>query len=443
MTARTGVGIARDRRLVPALPALLRDTAFRRYWSGQTISMFGDQISALVIPLVAVLSLRADAAQMGILAALVWVPSLLFGVHAGAWVDRRGHRRVTMIAADLGRAVLLGTIPASYAAGVLTIWQLYAVAFGTGALSVLFSVSDPALFVAMVGDQDYVAGNSLLYGSRAFSFVGGPSIAGVLVQALTAPVAVLADALSFLGSAFFLLRIRPEEPPTAEPGDDSLTGGARFIRHDRVVRAALLAVATINFFNFIFLALFVLYANRSLHIAPGTLGLVVGVGAVGGVLGALLTKILAARFGVGRAFLAGCLLFTAPIGLVPLAGGSRPILLSMLMAATFLSFFGVMVLDIAIGSIFAAVIPNELRSRVNGAFQAVNYGVRPLGALAGGFLGTVLGMRPTLWIAAVGGTAGCLWLLPSPVPRFCMPADSDQDSRRPAPAGCEPAALRN
>src|SRR5215472_6642367 len=152
-------------RLAARIPQLLRDRAFRRYWSGQTISMFGDQISSIALPLVAVLVLNANPAQMGFLAALVWLPSLLFGLHAGAWVDRRGHRRPTMICADLGRAALLASIPASYAMGVLTIWQLYAVAFGTGLLSVVFTVSQSALFVAVVPEADYVTGNSLLYGS--------------------------------------------------------------------------------------------------------------------------------------------------------------------------------------------------------------------------------------------------------------------------------------
>jgi MFS family permease len=406
------------------IPTLLRDTPFRRYWSAQTISMFGDQISGLVLPLVAVLSLRASAVQMGVLSALVWLPSLLFGVHAGAWVDRRGRRRATMIAADLGRAALLASIPACYALGVLTMWQLYGVAFGVGVLSVLFTVSDPTLFVALVPQDKYVDGQSLVYGSRAMSFVGGPGIGGVLVQLLSAPVAVLADALSFLGSAFFLGRIRPAEPATAEPGERGLTAGARFISQTPIIRAALLAFATVNFFDFIFLALFVLFATRSLGISPGLLGLVLGVGAVGGVLGALVTTRLARRIGTGWALTAGCVLFTAPLSLVPLAEGPRPVVLAMLLAASFGSAFGVMVLDITAGAIFAAVIPDQLRSRVNGAFQAVNYGTRPLGALAGGVLATLIGIRPALWIAAIGGTAGVLWLLPSPLPAFRMPADT-------------------
>ena len=421
------------RRLGSRIPPLLHDRAFRRYWSGQTISMFGDQISSIVLPLVAVLTLRASPTQMGLLTALVWVPSLLFGLHAGAWVDRRGHRRATMITADLARAALLTSIPACYALGVLTLWQLYGVAFGVGVFSVLFTVSDPALFVALVPADRYVEGNSLVYGSRALSFVGGPSAGGLLVQVLTAPFAVVADALSFLGSAFFLSRIRPAETPAEGAGKGSLTAGARFIRRSAIVRASLTAVATINFFNFMFFALFILYATRSLHVGPGLLGLVLGAGAVGGVIGAVLTRRLAARLGVGWTYTIACLIFTAPMALVPLATGARPVILAMLFAAEFGSGFGVMVLDISIGSIFAAVIPDQLRSRVSGAFQAVNYGSRPVGALAGGILGSLIGIRPTLWIAAAGGMTGILWLLPSPLPGFRMP-DGPADAELP-PAG--------
>jgi MFS family permease len=412
------------RRGAARVPALLRDTGFRRYWTGQTISMFGDQVSSVALPLVAVLTLRASPAQMGLLAALVWLPSLLFGLHAGALADRHGHWRAMMIVADLGRAALLSSIPVCYALGVLTIWQLYAVALGTGAFSVLFTVCDPTLFVALVPSGSYLEGNSLIYGSRALSFTGGASAGGVLVQLLGAPFAVVADGLSFLGSAFFLGRVRAAEPVPAEPGPGALTAGARFIKGSPVVRWSLLAVAIINFFNFVFFALYVLYATRSLHVRPGLLGLVLGAGAAGGVLGAVCSTRLSARLGAGRLYTASCLVFTAPLVLVLLAGGPEPVILAMLFAAEFISGFGVMALDISGGSIFAAVIPDQLRSRVSGAFQAVNYGTRPLGALAGGLFGTVLGLRPTLWIATVGGLAGFAVLLPSPLPRFRLPSSS-------------------
>ena len=403
------------------VPALLRDRVFRRYWSASTVSMFGDQISGLALPLAAVLVLHAGAAQMGYLTALEWLPSLLFGLPAGAWVDRRGRRRRTMIAADLGRAALFASIPACYALHVLTLPQLYAVTFGAGMLSILFNVSDATLFVSIVASERYVDGQSLIYGSRALSFVGGPSIGGILVQALSAPVAVAADALSFLGSAFFLGRIRPAEPPT-DDGPGSVTAGARFIARSPLVRASLIAVATINFFNLMFAALYLLYAVRVLHVKAGLVGVLIGAAAVGALLGSVVTKRIAARIGVGWAYTAGCLLFTAPLLLWPLAHGGHWLVLAMLFAAEFGSGFGVMVLDISIGAIFAAVIPDTLRSRVTGAFQAVNYGTRPLGALLGGLLGSTIGLRPALWVATLGGLAGFALLLPTPLPRYRLPA---------------------
>jgi MFS family permease len=428
-----GHGAWLRRRAVARVPVLLRDPPFRRYWAAETISMFGDQVASLAMPLTAVLVFKAGAAEMGYLTALIWLPSLLFGVHAGAWVDRRGQRRATMIAADAGRFVLFASVPVCYALGVLTLAQLYAVAFAAGVLSVFFSVSDSTLFVALVPPQRYVDGNSLIYASRALSFVGGPSAGGLLVQALTAPFAVAANALSFLGSALFLGRIRVAEPPPAGSGRGSLTTGARFIARTPILRAELCAVATINLFELGFLALFTLYAVRELHVIPGVLGLVLGAGAVGGLAGAATTKRLSAAIGAGWANVLGCVLFTAPLLLVPAAAGPRPLVLAMLFLAEFGSGFGVMVLDITYGSITATVIPDEVRARVTGAFQAVNYGTRPLGALAAGGLAALIGLRPTLWLTAGGATLGFLWLLPSPLPRFRMPG-----SGAAAPAGAPP-----
>ena len=305
------------------VPALLRDRVFRRYWSASTVSMFGDQISGIALPLAAVLVLHAGAAQMGYLTALEWLPSLLFGLHAGAWVDRHGRRRRTMIAADLGRAALFASIPACYALHLLTLPQLYAVTFGAGALSVMFNVSDATLFVSIVSPEHYVDGQSLIYGSRALSFVGGPSVGRILVQALSAPVAVAADALSFLGSAFFLSRIRPAEPPT-DDSRGSVSAGARFIAGSALVRASLISAATINFFNLMFGALYLLYAVRVLHIKAGLVGVLIGAAAVG--------------------------------------------------------------------------------------------------ALLGGLLGSAIGLRPALWVATLGGIAGFVLLLPTPLPRYRLPA---------------------
>jgi MFS family permease len=401
------------------IPQLLRgNLVFRRFWLGQTISLFGDQITLLAVPLTAVLVLHANAAQMGYLIAAELAPNLFFALHAGAWVDRRGGRRVMMIACDLGRGALIVTIPLAYAFDALRIQQLYVVAFLVGSLTVLFSVSYSSLFVSIVPRESYVEANSFLAGSRAFSFVAGPSVGGILVQALKAPFALLVDALSYLVSAVYLRSISPEEPPTEEAESGHVVAGVRFVWRNSSMRASLLATATINLFNFIFWALFILYVVRSLHVRPGTLGLVLGAGAVGGVIGSLITTRLGRRIGIGPTYLLGCILFPVPLVLVPLAGGPQPLVLAMLFLAEFGSGLGVMILDISAGSIFAAIVPHRLRSRVSGAYMVVNNGVRPVGSLIGGFLGSTIGLRPTLWIAVIGAMAGFVWLLPSPIPKM-------------------------
>jgi MFS family permease len=398
------------------VPRLLRENAeFRSLWAGLSISQLGDQVSLIALPLVAVLVLDASPAQMGYLAAAGLAPNLFFALHAGALADRFGRRRKLMIAADLGRAVLVGSIPAAYAVDRLSLGLLYIVAFLVGTLSVLFTVSYSALFVSVLPRERYVEGTSLVSGSRAMSFVVGPSIGGWLVQILSAPIALIADALSFVGSALFLGCMSPQEPATARRRRGEVAAGARFIARSSIMRASLLATATVNYFNFVFWALLVLYATRELHVSPGILGLVLGAASTGGVIGSIVAGKLGRRIGLGPAYIVGCALFTIPLLLVPLAGGPSSVVLGMLLAAEFASGLGVMLLDISVGSIFAGLIPDTLRARVSGAYMLVNYGVRPLGSLTGGALGATIGLRPTLWLATAGAIAGVLWLLPSPV----------------------------
>ena len=398
------------------VPVLLRENApFRRFFFGHAVSLVGDQVTMIALPLVAVLALDANAAQMGYLVAAELAPNLLFSLHAGAWVDRRGRRRQTMIATDVGRALLIVSIPIAYAFDALTFPHLLVTAFGMGTLAVLFQVSYSSVFVALLERDRYVQGASLMHGSRAFSYVAGPSLGGLLVQALTAPVALVVDAVSYVASALFLRTVAVTEPETEPPGKGHVVAGVRWVFGNPIVRAALGATATVNFFNFMFFALFILYATNELDVEPGTLGLVLGAGAIGGILGSIVTGRIARRIGIGPAFALGCVLFPAPLLLVPLADGPERVVLACLFLAEFGSGFGVMVLDISVGSIFAAVIPNRLRSRVAGAYSTVNYGVRPLGALVAGALGTWIGVRETLWIATAGGLLGVLFLLPSPM----------------------------
>ncbi|GIF21640.1 MFS family permease [Actinoplanes tereljensis] len=392
---------------------LLRRPTFRRYWAAQTVSLFGDQVTLLAMPLLAVLAVGAGPAEMGYLTAAALLPNLLFSMPAGAWVDRHSRKRRLMIGADLGRAALLLAIPLLWWADHLTLTVLYAVAFAAGTLSMLFEVAHSSLFADLVERTDYVTANSLLNGSRAMSYVAGPSAGGLLVQVFTAPFALLADVLTFLASAVFLRRVdvaeRPGEPE-AKHGN-----GMRFVLTHPVLRAILLGTTTLNLFNYIFAALFVLYVTTGLHIRPGTLGVIIGLGAVGGLLGATVAGPISRRIGIGPALILGLVVFPAPLILVPLAHGPQPVVLAMLVTAEFVAALGVMLLDITAGSVQTAATPPNRLAVVAGFNRTINYGIRPIGAVLGGTLGAFLGVRPALWIATVGALLGVLWVVFSPV----------------------------
>jgi MFS family permease len=407
------------RPIRPPLPPLLKSNPpFARFWAGQAISLIGDQVTMLALPLTAVLLFHTNAAQMGYLGAAGLAPNLLFSMLAGAWMDRRGQRRQAMIASDLGRAALILTIPVAWAFGLLTLGQLYTVAFLVGTLQVLFVVANSSLFQTMVSRDHYMEANGLIQGSRAFSSLAGPSLGGLLVQLLSAPAALLADAISFVVSAFSLATIAPIEAPPEPARHGTLLAGIRYIVRSPVMRSALGTTATINFFNFIFSTLYILYAVRALHLWPAIIGLVLATGALGGLIGSAISSRLGRSLGIGRSVMLGSLLFPASLLLVPAAGGPLPLVLFLLVLAEFGSGFGVMIFDIGLNSIFAALVPSRLRSRVSGAYMLVNYGIRPIGSLVAGILGTVIGLRPTMWFAVIGGIASCLWLLPSPIARM-------------------------
>jgi MFS family permease len=399
--------------------SLLSVANFRKLWLGQTISLFGDQITYIALPLTAVLVLDANAAEMGYLGAAALLPHLFFSLPAGVWLERVARRRQVMILADIGRAGLLASIPLTYAFDSLTFTQLYIVAFGTGTLAVLFDISYMTLYVAVVERESYVEANSLLHGSRSFSYIAGPSVGGVLVQLLSAPAALLADAASFVSSALFLGRLEAPEPPLERRttrARDEVKEGLGFLFRNSILRPALFGTATLNFFNYAFWALFLLYAIDELGIKAGTLGLVLGVGAFGGLTGAIVAGRVGRRIGLGPAFILGMVLFPLPLLLVPAAEGPQPVVLAMLFVAEFLSGLGVMILDINASAFMTAITPDRLRSRTTGAFNFVNWGIRPLGSLLGGALGSAVGLRPALWLSSIAALAGVLWLLPSPIP---------------------------
>jgi predicted MFS family arabinose efflux permease len=402
-------------------PPLLRQPEFLKLWSAQAISQLGDQVTLLALPLVAVLTLDASAAQMGLLTAAELMPHLLFSLFAGVWIERRSHRRKLMIAADIARAGLLVSVPLAAAFDVLTFPQLYAVAFAVGSFAVLFDISWATLFPAVVPRRDLVDASSKLSLSRSLSFVVGPSLAGFLVQAVTAPVTLLLDAFSFIGSALFLGRIRTPEPSPERDGNGvlrSLRDGMRFVLRDDLIRADLGCAATVNLFNFVFAAIFILYATRELGVAPGTLGIALGLGAIGGILGALIAPPLERAIGIGPSVVLGSVLFPAPLILVPIASGSELTIGVMLGTAEFFSAVGVMIFDVSAASMLFLRTPDRIRARTAGTFRFVNYGIRPIGALLGGALGTAIGLQATLWIGVLGALLGVVFLVFSPIPRL-------------------------
>ncbi|MFE2430393.1 MFS transporter [Streptomyces sp. NPDC059373] len=428
----------------PAIPvSLWRDRRFRRFWAGQSISQLGDRITELALPLIAVGALRASANQVAWLTALIWTPNLL-AIVLGAWVDHQIHKRRLMVLADLVRAAVLLSLPAASLLGTVTLGQLYAVALLTGAAGVLFNTAYPPFFAHLVPRSSYVDANSKLSASRSASYVAGPAIGGALVQALTAPVAVVVDALSFLASAVMVGRVSIDEPSAADDQAApsllrrSREGLAFVVRHP-VLRASLGCATTVNFFTFVAgSGLIVLFSSRNLGLSAGFIGVAFGIGATGALLGAVMAPKVSRHLGLGRTIAVGAVLFPAPIAIAAAAGGPLWARAGALAAAEFLSGVGVMLFDVNLNSLQADVIPDGMRSRVAGAYSTINYGIRPMGAILGGVLATLVGLRATLLIAAVGGALSLLWLLPSPIPRIHSLApdnpvatdrDTDADNR--------------
>ena len=402
------------------LRPLHRQPLFLRFWSAQTVSVFGDQVSALAIPLTAVLVLHASAFEVGLLTAMTWLPHLLFALPAGVWIDARPHRRRMMIAADLLRAATLATLPLAWWLGGLTVWQLLAVTFAVGSLTVCFDLASVSFVMALVRRVQYVEAQGRMMTTRSLSYIAGPSIAGFLVQVFGAPAALLADAGSFVFSAWALRGTRVQEQPvehTEEPTLERLRAGFRYLFGNALLRGSLLCTSTINFFNFFLTAIFVLFASRELGLRAGTIGIVLGVGAVGALVGAVLAPRIGRKIGIGRAVVIGAILFPAPLALFPLAHGSHAVVIAMLLGGEFLCSIGVMLFDVNQNSVIALATPDSIRTRVFGAYRFINYGTRPVGALLGGVLGGAIGLRGTLWISVVGSSLGVLFLLFSPMPR--------------------------
>ena len=397
---------------------LWRHADFLKLWSAETISQLGTQVSLLALPLVAIITLEVSAFEVALLGVVEFAPFILVTLPAGVWVDRL-RRLPILVAGDLGRAVLLATIPLAWALDVLTIWQLYAVGFGVGVCTVFFDVAYQSYLPSLVDRQQLVEGNAKLEVSRSGAQIAGPAVAGPLVQLLTAPLAVLGDALSFAASALFLFRIRahetaPERAPKQErtPMRRELGEGLRYVLGHRYLRWIAASTATFNFSGNVMWAIFLVYAVRVLDLSPSEIGLMFAIGNVGYLVGAITTGRLSAAIGVGPAIVLGAATGVSVL-LVPLAPQSEP--LPFLIAAQAIVGFGLPLYNVTQVSLRQAITPERLQGRMNSVMRFIVWGVIPLGSLAGGALATATDLKVAIWVGAIGSAVAFLPVLLSPV----------------------------
>jgi MFS family permease len=399
---------------------LWRHPDFLKLWSAETISQFGSAVDDLAIGFVAIVVLDASAFEVALIGVLGFLPFILFTLPAGVWVDRLP-RRPILIVGDFGRAALLATIPIAYVADALTLWQLYVVVFLTGVCQVFFDVAYQSYLPSLVERDQIIEGNSKLEISRSAAQVGGPGMAGGLVEIFTAPYAVLVDAISFLGSGLFLLAIRkPEEPPTRETADGSKTSlwtelkeGLRFVLGNPNLRAQAGCTATSNFFSNVAFAIFLVFAVRELELSAAVIGIIFSVGALGSFAAAFTAMRLSNRFGIGPTTIAVGMMWGPAMLLVafaPVGNAAIPYIA----ASAILQGFAIVVYNIIQVSYRQAICPPRLQGRMNSVMRFIVWGTIPIGALVGGALGTWVGLRETIVVGAIGGGLAFLWILFSP-----------------------------
>jgi MFS family permease len=388
-----------------------------RLWSAQTISQFGSTITFLALPLAAIVVLDASAFEVAVLGAVEWTPWLLFSLPVGAWVDRV-LRRPILVAADVGRALVLVSVPIAYAADVLTIWQLYAVGFATGVFTVFFDVAYQSYLPSLVERSQLEEGNSKLEISRSGAQLAGPGLAGVLVDLVTAPVAILADAASFVASAGFLARIKREEALEARGVQErrllaEIIEGLRFVLSNPFLRPSMEYVAIFNFFAQVLSSIFLVYAVRELDLSPAAIGIIFGTANVGFLVGAVVAPRVSARLGVGPTLIASAFVGGVSMFLVPLAPQSNP--MPFLIAQGVIIGFAVVLYNVVGISFVQAITPDRLLGRMNASRRFVVWGVIPLGSVAGGAIASTVGLREALFVGAAGSALAFIPLLLSPL----------------------------
>jgi MFS family permease len=416
---------------------LWRQSDFLRLWAGQTISQFGTQVTLLALPLVAVLTLEASVFEVAVLSGLEYLPFIVFALPVGVWVDRLS-RRPILIVGDIGRALALGSVPLAYALGVLSIWQLYAVAFVVGTLTVWFDVAYVPYLPSLVERDRLGEANAKLEVSRAGAHLTAPAVGGALVQAITAPETILVDALSFVASALFLARIKRRESPPRDATTSvdmraELSAGIRYVLGHRYLRPLNACTASSNLFWGLISAILLVYAVRMLHLRPATIGIVFGLGNIGFLAGALLANRIPRRIGIGPAVIGSAVLFGPPLVLLPLArfGAAVPLLV----AAWGIGGFGGTVYNVTVRTLVQSITPDRLLGRTVAVTRLIVWGTIPLGALLGGALAATIGLWAAMWIGAIGASLAFVPPLLSPVRSLrTIPAAATEPMTRPASA---------
>jgi Na+/melibiose symporter-like transporter len=400
-------------------PSLWRHRDFLLLWAGQSVSELGSAVTLVAAPLVAVVLLRATTFQIGLLAAAATVPFLLIALPAGLVVDRLARRRL-MIACDIGRMLVIGSVPVAAALGALTLAQLFAVALLAGILTVFFDVAYQSYVPSLVTRQQLADGNGKLAATQAFAQVAGPGLGGALYGLLRAG-AMTADALSYAASSAAMLAIRAREPAGRPPITQraarslraELLAGLVFIARHPILRKIAACTATANLFLSMAMALEVVFMIRVLHVRPEYAGTLLAIGSLGGVAGGIVSGALTRLIGSARVIWVSLLGFGVLGLLLPLAEPGWRV--ALIPAGLFAVSFAGVLYNIAQLSFRQSICPPELLGRLNAAIRWLVWGTLPLGGIAGGALGTLAGIRPTLWIGVTGSWLAGLWVLFSPL----------------------------
>ncbi len=401
--------------VLPRRAALWRNPDFTKLWVGSTASYFASQVSLLALPLTAVLTLAASSVQVGYLSAVTQLPYLLISLFTGVVVDRV-RRRNLLVSADLGRAAVLGVIPALYWLHELGLPWLYALGFLAGCGTVLFDLTSQAYLPRLVSREDLRAGNSMLSVSASTAAISGPALGGMLVQWLTAPVAVCASSLSYLVSVTNIWLIKQHEPAGERAGALSVSGTLRQVKqglgvvfHNELLRTITLMATMFNISDAAFLVVFVQYMPRTLKMHPTEIGLVLAAAGPGFLAGAVLAAKLPAALGYGRVTFLAALAGDPVMLLIALTRGGGLLTTSILIAIMFVfTTFGV-VINVIMQTVRQSITPDILQGRVAATSRFVSYGIIPLGSLLGGALGGLIGLRLTVLTATLGM---CLVLVP-------------------------------